>query len=311
MILIKPVKLVKTIGSVNSIGDNWKTIRDHQKEKFSNYKWIEKFEDELRNVTNNIDISTSIGYYTSSTYRYCLIEYCENTPIPYLFKMSPNRYFLDTFNPKLWHRHDVDSDIRSKFLNANKYALRDELYQFNEPYILFALQSVNFVSRGMPKKLFIELVHWAETNKKYILFKLHPFTDSDNKILLYWNMLKEAGVIKKYAILVDYKYNTDELTNNAYAVWTYSSGVGLSAILQGKPVVAFTDQLDYADLYTICQHPNEAILAESKPISDTNRFLSWYYDKLIIDVSREDLSKQISDRIQKCVENDYCIEKIF
>jgi hypothetical protein len=297
--------------SINTIGNSWKTIRNHQQEKFNNYKWIEKFESELKNITNNIDISTTIGYYTNSTYNSYLIEYCENTPITYFFKMSPNRYFLDKFNHKLWHRHDVDTSITSKFFNANKYTLRDEVYQLDKPYILFALQSVNFTSYSMSKKLFIELVHWAEINKKYVLFKLHPFTTSDNKILLYWNMLKEAGVIKKYAILVDSKYNTDKLISNSDAVWTYSSGVGLNAVIQDKIVVAFTDQLDYTDLYTICKNPNEAILATNKSKLDMDRFLSWYYNKLIIDVSREDLNTQISNRIQICVENNYDIERIF
>jgi hypothetical protein len=297
--------------SINTIGDRWKTLRDHQQEKFNGYKWIERFESELQSVSNDLRVSTTIGYYTNSAYNNYLIEYTENTPIPYFFKMSPNRYFLDKFNPKLWNRHDVDTNIISKFVNANKYALRNKVYQFDKPYILFALQSVNFTSHSMSKKLFIELVHWAETNKKYILFKLHPFTTSDSKILLYWDMLKEAGVISKYAVLVDSEYNTDELISNAEAVWTYSSGVGLNAVVQDKIVVAFTHQVDYADLYTICQNPNEAILAKHKSKFHIDRFLSWYYNKLIIDVSREDLNKQISDRIQSCVENSYDLERIF
>lgn len=297
--------------SINTIGDHWKTIRDQQQEKFSGYRWIERFESELQNASNDLDVSTSIGYYTNYARNMYKIEYTENTPVPYLFKMSPNRYFLNIFNPKLWYKHDIDSNIRSKFADANKYALRDSVYQFDNPYILFALQSVNFTSTTMSKRLFIELVHWAETNKKYVLFKLHPFTTPDNNILLYWNMLKEAGVIKKYAILVDSKYNTDELIANSNAVWTYSSGVGLNAVVQNKIVVSFTDQLDYADLYTICQSPNEAILAENKPKVDVDRFLSWYYNKLIIDVSRDDLYEQICNRIQSCVVNNYDIERIF
>lgn len=297
--------------SINTIGDRWKILRNNQQEKFNGYRWIKRFESELQDVSNNLDASTTIGYYTNSVYNTCQIEYTENTPVPYLFKMSPSRYFLDTFNPKLWYRHDVDSNIRSKFADANKYALRDEVYQFDKPYILFALQSVNFTSTTMTKRLFIELVHWAEANKKYVLFKLHPFTTADNKILLYWDMLKEAGVIKKYAVLVDSTYNTDELISNSDAVWTYSSGVGLNAVVKDKIVVAFTDQLDYADLYTICQNPNEAILAKNKPKIDIDRFLSWYYNKLIIDVSREDLNDQIYNRIQSCVANDYDIKRIF
>lgn len=296
---------------INMIGDHWKTIRNHQQEKINGYKWIEKFEFELQNITHNIDISTTIGYYTDSTYSSYLIEYCENTPIEYFFKMSPNLYFLNKFSPKLWHKNDIDTNIRSKFINANKYALRDEVYQFDKPYILFALQSINFTSNTMSKRLLIELVHWAETNSKYILFKLHPFTTPDSKILLYWNMLKEAGVIKKYAVLVDSKYNTDELINNAEAVWTYSSGVGLNAVVQDKIVVAFTDKLDYADLYTICKGPNEAILAKNKSKLDIDRFLSWYYNKLIIDVSRDDLNEQIYNRIQTCIDNNYNVERIF
>lgn len=300
---------------VNPVGENWRSVHADadQKEKFSIYDWIKKFETELRVVSQSLDIDTVIDYYNHypvkrSDYQ-SIIEYEENTPIPYLFKLSPGRYFLNRFNPKLWHRHDIDSTIKSKFINANKYALRSELYQFSDPYILFSLQSTNFGSRSMSKKLLIELVYWAETNKRYILFKLHPFTNSNSKLLLYWKMLEAAGVISKYAILVDSKFNTDNLVQNADAVWTYSSGVGLNAVLQGKPVVAFTDQQDYADLYTICQTPSEVVHATAT--LDTDRFLSWYYNKLIIDVSRDDLNNQIIDRIKSCVDNNYDIERIF
>jgi hypothetical protein len=292
------------------IGAMWKEMRVTQPEKFSVYDLIERFEDTLKLVTQDIDYETSIGYYdrvmdNASSF----IEYTENTPIPHLFRMSPKRYFLNTYQPKLWQNHDVNSTIRSQFASANKYAPRTEVYEFNQPYIMFALQSINFRQYYMPTRLFIELIHWAETNQRYVLFKAHPFTTPDNKIFAYWKMLQKNGVITKYAVLVDAKFNTDTLIDNAEMVWTYSSGVGLQAVLQGKPVASFTDQTDYADMYTICKSPAEAALAKVNP--DVDRFLSWYYEKLIIDVSRDDLADQITNRIQKCVELDYDVERIF
>ena len=296
--------------SVNPVGSTWKDARKSQPEKFSVYEFIKMFEDELISVTSDMKYDTSIAYYDRvMSNRPALIQYTENSPIPYFFKMSPNQYFLESYTPRLWTRYDTNSSIRDKFKHANKYIPRNQTFGFDKHYILFALQSINFRQNYMPTRLLLELIHWAETNKRYVLFKLHPFTQPDNQLLTYWKMLQDNGVIKKYAILVDHEFNIDELIDNAEMVWTYSSGVSLQAALKEKPVVVFTDAIDYAEICTICKSPAEAVMA--KVNRDVDRFLSWYYEKLIIDVNRFDLRDQITSRIIKCVESNYDTESIF
>ncbi len=294
------------------IGSYWKDIRINQPEKTSVFTWVDKFESELTKVSQDVPDKLLVGYYDKFMgYEQAQIEYTENTPIPYYFKLSPHRYYIENFTPKLWMNTDVDSTIRDKFIDANKYVPKKDIFQFTESFILFTLQSVNFRRDSLSQRTLLELVHWAESNKRYILFKLHPFTSEDNPTLIFWDKLVQASVVKKYAVLVGTDYNTDDLIQRADMVWTHSSGTSLSAVLAGKPVAAFSDKTDYAELYTTCQSPEEAANVQAKPQQEIDRFLSWYYHKLIIDVSRTDLYDQIHNRILKCIDTDYDLSKIF
>ena len=292
------------------IGENWKISRESQPEKLVNYKWIESFESTLSNVDSPEDLT--VRYYTqSSEFSKRSIAYTEGTPVVQFFKMSPGVFFIENFDNTLWKNQDIDSNIRDKFSSVTKYIQPDKTYQFDKPYILFALQSINFTDTTLSKRLLIELIYWAETNKRYVLFKLHPFTKPDDKIVKYWQMIQSAGIIKEYAVLVDASYDTTDLIKRADEVWTYSSGVSLEAVLHNKPTMCFAPNTEFAAIVNVSSSPLALSYANAVTEEDVNRFLSWYYHKLIIDVSREDLQAQIEKRINDCVTYDFDPIKVF
>lgn len=296
---------------IRPIENTWLDLRSTQQGKWDTYTWIEKFETTLKQVAKNLDLDTTIGYCDAAYATDDLINYTENSPIPYLFKMSPNRYFIDNYSPVLWKESDIDSTIRTKYANPNKYKLGELQYEFTGDYILFALQANNFRAGSISQELLLKIIHWAETSQTYVLFKLHPFTGENNRVIAFWNRLTDMKVINKYAILVDSSYNTDSLIDGSRAVWTYSSGVSLQGALRGKPVAVFNANMDYTAVARLVTSPEEANLITAKPEDEVNRFLTWYYNKLVIDVSSEQLAQSLQNRIVDCVSKDYDVERIF
>ena len=297
--------------NVYPIKESWLLARDKQPRKNSTYTWISKFENALLSVAKNLNHSTSIGYCDSAIYTNYKINYTENSPVPFYFKMSPGRYYIDTFQPALWHNTDIDSSIYNKYINSNKYQTASNIYKFNNSYILFALQSANFREKALSQRLLIHLIYWAESTKNYILFKLHPFTGTGNKLLLLWNRLVELKLVKKYAVLVSEHYNIDNLIENARAVWTYSSGVALQALVKNKPVAVFSRVTDYIDICSFVTTPEQASNIIEPDKESVSRFLTWYYNKLIIDVNSLTLETAIEQRIDSCVRHNYDLVRIF
>lgn len=297
--------------NIRPINNVWLDLRSTQPGKWDTYSWIEKFETTLNQLAKNLDLTTTIGYCDAAYATDDLINYTENSPIPYLFKVSPNRYYIDNYSPALWKYSDIDSTIRNNYVNPNKYKAGELEYVFEHNYVLFALQANNFRSGAISQQLLLKIIHWAETSKTYVLFKLHPFTGENNRVIEFWNRLVELQVIKQYAVLVDSTYNTDSLIDGSRAVWTYSSGVALQGILKSKPVAVFNGSMDYAGAARVVTSPEEANLITAKSDDEVNRFLTWYYNKLVIDVSSDTFVQALQTRIESCIINDYDIERIF
>lgn len=76
------------------ITKEWSEIRKTQKEKYQNIQHLEKFNKCLLDLKNDFDGEVKYFYNTNNKVTNTLY-YAENTPVFYLFKLSPNGYFID------------------------------------------------------------------------------------------------------------------------------------------------------------------------------------------------------------------------
>lgn len=296
---------------IRFVSDNWKSLRSHQTQKWKNYTFIENFEKAL--IDTQFEYDVDVQYYTARKDEYVnKIQYSETTPFVKQIKLVPNDYFLNWFpDLPIWKNTDIDSDIMLRIGSMNKYDQPQEQYTHDKPYILFALQSLNFMNHNyMDVKQFAKVMLWAEHNKTDVLFKLHPFNRKNDLTMRYWNSLRKTNAGGKYVHLIPATYNVDHLIQNSEGVWTHSSGVAFQALVHGKPVVSMTENVDWASISSVYRNPLETIFTKTSS-EDVLRFLSWYYHKLTLDSTSDNLSSLIEARLERIVSNNFDIEKIF
>jgi len=284
--------------------DDWKQGRQHQESKFTNYYKLNNFHKALENLKN--DYTGTISYHKfnkkfNATLLNNTLEYTENSPIFEYFKLSPNSYYLNEFpDDNLWRSCDIDSSVYSLFQDTNKYKQSPELFIFDKPYILFTLQSNGSkLVHSFNAETFIRIVMWATTNKKYILFKLHPYHFPNSNIETCWKYLDKKGYISDYVMLVDKRYNLDHLIKNAEQVWTFSSGAGMQAVIYNKPVAHFWKNVDFFPVANFVTTPEEAYLTKKPSNEDITRFLTWYFTKLTINSESVNLEKRLRHRLEQ------------
>jgi hypothetical protein len=306
--------------------EKWKNIRsDKPMEKWKNAHYFDKFNAVINKYASEFD--GSIKYYPSPGIRIDsktnpknrLLEYSENSPMFNLFKLSPNGYYIYNYNQlDLWKKHDIDHNI-IEFLNdknTNKYNQNNKIYEFDEEFILFPLQSLYV---RFDANIFIRCVIWAEKNKKYIIFKKHPFSVADDHIDKVWKHLQQKGIIKQYAKLITHEYNLDKLIDAAKMVWCFSSGAGTQALLKRKPLSFFSWDIkgrvrpfvDYAPIAHLSNGPEDAYSNKNINEEDLKRYFSWYYHKLVIDLDNNDYEQKIYNRMYDFYVKDKTIEEIF
>jgi len=284
--------------------ESWAAARVSQPAKLLNIQKLSKFNAALQTVKN--EYNGKIAYHKfnkkydpvamSNT-----LEYTENSPMFEYFKLSPHSYYLNHFpNDTLWKCCDVDSDILTIFKNTNKYQQNIKRFSFDKPYILFTLQSNrSLLPHSFMPDILIKIVLWATKTKNYVIFKLHPFTDTNSHILKYWKQLDRLGYITDYTVLVDSSYNLDHLLANAQQVWTFSSGSGMQAVIAGKPVSHFYANVDFMTMAKFSTSPEEAFITRQISETDRLRFLTWYFTKLTINSESADLMSRLRHRLEQ------------
>lgn len=295
------------------IGESWKDSRKAQTSKWSNYIFIEKFETALNSI--EIDYPLDIQYYMGRHIglKSNIIEYTESTPFVKLIKLSPRGYFISCHeSTPLWEKCDIDSSIIQTIGSTNKYIQPSNVYHFDKPYVLFALQSLNFTD---PKyhldiKTFAKVMYWAEINKTHVLFKLHPYNRQKDLTIKYWNILRKEGLGKQYVELVPADYSIDHLILNSIGVWTHSSGVAFQSLLHNKPTVTMTRNVDWWPISIINNNPiTTQFIAPNR--DEVLRYLTWYYHKLTIDSTSINLKNNIESRLHSFIKYDFDPERIY
>jgi hypothetical protein len=298
--------------------NEWRAARANQPSKWVHSHWIAKFNQVAEQHLHEFD--GRLEYYKFNKLEANragrgVLEYTENTPIVNLFKVSPYGYYLNNYDVNdIWRYWDLDSNIINVYQNmqTNKYQQGDQKYDASN-YILFPLQANRtFARHSFDLKILLKCILWATANQRTILFKLHPHTDPAGHVYRYWNDLKAMGVISKYTVLVLPEYNIDELIANADAVWSFSSGAIMQAAIAGKPVASFWPSHDWLPIAPFCDSPESAAAITELNTEDRDRFLSWYYQSLTIDVSAANFEQRLVQRFRKCLgNNETDLYKIF
>lgn len=273
---------------------DWCRQRITQQQKWLNVPYLQKFNEALYRAKNNYDGEIVYYHNTANNPRY--MSYGEGTPAFYLFKLVPRDYLIRDFNHNnYWRRVDPDSSIVSYLqnLNLNKYAQNSLEVNFPFSYVLFLLQKIRL---SLP--LITEVASWALRTKNNVVFKAHPM---------------ETGLdllpINKYVHLVT-DANTDYLVKNSRAVWSCESGVGFYALLHNKPTSYFenTEDYTYGPIAKFSVTPEDAASNQHLDYSEIVRYFTWYYNKIAIDVSRDDFELKLNNRLHRYFnlkESDY------
>lgn len=133
------------------------------------------------------------------------------------------------------------SFLRSEILAGNtKHKQRSSLlpksFVLPKSYVFVPLQTRNdYVIRNHSQIGVVDFIHSisrsARLNRQNVVFKLHPFSRRDLKILraLYWNWISNP-----YVFISD--RNVVDLIKRAIEVCVINSGVGFESLVLGKPV---------------------------------------------------------------------------
>ena len=298
--------------------DEWRMARSDQPSKWANSHYFSRFNQAVEKHVN--DFSGRLEYYKFNKSKENIappgvLEYTENSPIINLFKVSPYGYYLNNYKENdIWRQWDIDSSIVDHYQNmqTNKYEQGNEHYN-GGGYILFPLQSNRtYANHSFNLKKLMQCMLWANANKRTILFKLHPHTDPNGHLIRYWGDLEKLGVTSKYTQLIGAEYNIDSLITNADAVWSFSSGAILQSVLKGKPTVSFWPYHDWLPVAPYCNTPEDAAKVTLLYGGTRDRFLSWYYQSLTIDVNADDFEQRLVHRFEICLgKNETSLHKIF
>lgn len=275
--------------------DSWCEARKIHPNKLQQVIWFDKFHKVLYTLKNTS--SVSIGYLTNSD-----ITYIEGTPIFHWFKFTKNGFFINHgYDCDDWRNYDDSDSTRNILLyeDINKWPQRDKNDVDMSDYVLFPIQRM---SSRFELKLIIEAMRWAKEKKQIIVFRPHPYPVDTVAQETIWNKLKDANLVSDYTLLSN-SGSVKSVVDNCKAVWSLNSGVGLQAILSGKPVAYFLKDQDhtYGPIAKFCKTTYDAEDAEPFSRQDVNRYLNWYYNEVILDLKRKDLSEEIQRRIYHAV----------
>lgn len=288
---------------------NWSIERRSTPSKLANAKYIQLFNKHVRSTQN--DYNGYIRYFElPAKTRSDHLVYIEGTPFFSLFKLTPNGYFIDYYQPDdYWKSAETDPKIIQRLLarNANKYIQTSDTIDLNlDRYILFPMQRPS-----LQIKLIEQCLQWAKDNKRHIVFKTHPMPVDEVDLMVYWSDFNNRGLLSKYSHLVD-NVNTDVLVDNCEMVWTTNSGVGTQALLKGKAVAYFENDYDftYGPIATFCKSVDDAANATIS-IDNVEKYFSWYYHKFAIDMQAVNYREKINQRFDMFYNRGYTVEQLF
>lgn len=248
------------------------------------------------NMLSASDIPNNI-YYTRKSVPTEIVgtdlAYEELAPFSNCMMMTPKQYLFSTTKPtNLWKASKIDDYAIERILsmNSNKYSIIEKSTNIpDHPYILFIISSILLQEQTIKRVL-----QWAHDNQQYVIFKDHPYPLNGVRAKTYWN--KYGALLSKYVTLID-TGNLETLLEHCTAVWCYNSGVGFKAILKKKPVAYFLAGELSNLVGGICVSPEQAAQATVPTEEDTYRYISWLYNKVLIDTELPNAGEILEKRL--------------
>lgn len=270
--------------------NEWLRGRDMHPAKVQQARWIDRFNEALSQVETTS--RRSVAYMSGPD-----MTYIEGTPVFHWFKLTRSGFFIGHgYDDETWKSYPVRPDIREILHNTelNKWDVEDTALDIEPGYILFPVQV--FSSQI---KLIAQTAKWATDNKQRVLIRPHPYPRENVDEHQIWDrMVSRLGLNEEY-VQFSGTGNINALVKGCKAVWSSNSGVGLPALLQNKPVAYFLKDFDhtYGNVATFCKTVEDAAQAPPPCPEDVDRFFSWYYDTVVIDLQREECVEDIQRRI--------------
>jgi hypothetical protein len=282
--------------------------RKQHANKTINSKYLRLFNTQVFEIINELPNITGFIKYKNGDDVDNIIEPFLNfnygSPAPYLFKLLPNGYGFNYFEPNdIYKKCHIETDIRGKLYNLHsngfftRYAQPKEYkpIRLPEDFILVVMQNTTdtvWYRNQNFTKLANEIIAWSRESKKKVLFKWHfgCLDHSDPKG--WWNELEEKS---DYAYF-DYTTPLNILIEKCNMLWTASSMSGIEALIYNKPVSIF-GQTEYMEMARVAKGPEDAINT-SIPI-DLDQWLTYYVRKYCINI----LDKNAKELIQKRIIN--------
>lgn len=262
--------------------ENWIERRKNCPIKLKNAPFLKKFEDGLcYEKARHLD-----------QYQPNHLIYNEGSPNFYKFKMCPNGDYIVT-NPRLhlWKNTKTNPYIWETLDSSNdKYQVETIQFTFDQPYDLFLLQMVS----TKDLRPTVDALYHATKNKRVTLFKKHPAVGDGTDFDIVWKKFESYGLITNYTILIE-NVDNDALVKNARVVYSADSAVTYNALIRGIPTATYRDT-DLSEIVPVIK--NADCISEIPKINhtETEQFLTWYHEKLVIDVTKHDY-KQKRDRV--------------
>lgn len=188
----------------------------------------------------------------------------------------------------LWKDREIDDNIIETLfaMKNDRFPQPDNIIELPDSYDLFLLQ----IPDSHDKEQTIDALKYARDTKRYTLFKKHPTKDH----MRYWNEFEEQGYVSDYSIYVDAP--TDHLVRNADRIYSSDSIVSYNALLYNKPVCTYKTN-DFSEIVPMIDNAYEIDNIEPVPVDVRNRFLTWWYYNLCIDINKNDFEERIERRI--------------
>jgi hypothetical protein len=275
--------------------DAWAAARVSHAGKERNAHYIKQFNDAVMRLSPAFATGT-IRYYSNTPARGRYLSYGEGTPIFSLFKLVPGQYSLNSFTDTYWVNYRADDSIFSKLqsYSHHKYSVNNTVPEIDPPYILYPL-----AYKSIELSIVVRCAAWANSNKRTIVFKKHPYVNPAEWDVVF-NHLYSKGLSGEYVKLVE-DVSIDSLINSCIALWCGNSGTAVTALLQGKPVAYFTDDIDcaFGPLATKVSSPEQAVEVCARSKRETVQYFTWYYENVGVDLLDSSFEQQLEHRLHK------------
>jgi len=275
--------------------------------------WFDRFHDLIKPYLQKYN--PSLSYYANP--ESFDLYFSESTPIFHFFKISPKRYYINNFQLKNFYKFtDIDEAALEQVYGnskSDKWIIQKPpiSFSYNFPYVLYAMGQFTWEIETIKK-----MKEWTEKNKVHIVLKPHPTIWNDQPDLLvqnnnWYSVFKRKGWINEYIHLAKSDNIHDLIADpNCIQFWTNHSGTALNAILANKPTSFFLikDGVDYYEISNKCKYHDFDSAYENALLNDKDdlyKWISWYYNYLVLDLKNKNASEILDQRLYRYYEKGY------